>query len=88
MSKTANFKRSSFALFSNHQLNTLKKPYYGAIINSIYYAMLTDFTERSHVLSNRAVESLLCSLHERPVLKISARIAVLSKVSLSISSGN
>jgi len=43
-----------------------------------------DFTERRHVLFSRVVESLLCSLHERPVSPVqtlSARIAVRLNVS-------
>jgi len=40
-----------------------------------------NFTDTCHVLFGRVVESLLCSLHERPVQTLSARISVLSKVS-------
>jgi len=52
---------------NSQQLITSEKPYYGAI-NWVYYVMWIDFTERCHDLFNRVVESLLCFLHEPPVL--------------------
>ena len=83
MNKIANLRRSNFVSNSSHRLNTSEKQYPGAI-NCVYYVIGIDFTELCHVSFNRVVESLLCSLHERPVLlckRYLLEIAALSKVS-------
>jgi len=53
-------------VFSSQQRNTSEKPHYGPI-NCECHVMTIDFTERWHASFSRVVESLLCSLHERPV---------------------
>jgi len=65
VNKMANFCSSNFA-FSAVSNSALQKNH-GAI-NCVYYVMVVDFNKRCHVLLNRVVESLLCSLLEHTVL--------------------
>jgi len=61
----AKFKCSNFASSAISNLSLQKNRTMAQLPVSI---MGIDFTEGCHVLFNRVVESLLYSLHERPVL--------------------
>jgi len=75
----ANFKRSNFVSSAVRNPSLQKN----RTMMHLTASMGIDFTERCHVLFNPVVESLLCSAWPSctPVQKLSARIAVLSKVS-------
>jgi len=66
MNKIVNFKHSNFASSGVSNLSLQKSCTVVQLTET--NEMGTDFTKSYNILFNRVVESLLCSLHEHPVL--------------------